>query len=181
MIRQAKLLFFLAVVLFAGLGTLGAWVVAVWHFSGTDEQLTAAVSSRDGEINQLQEELRGSSPQLAAIQAGRDRVRNKLQTFYVEGSRLFAVPPQADKDLPNYQRRVEAWGHNVDTWVLANMGDAAQAKIFDPGNGSGVVWTGYGDQQSNIRNFIIMVRRNLSTLIETAAWDGSVAKPKDTP
>jgi hypothetical protein len=53
------------------------------------------------------------------------------------------------------------------------MGDAASARLLDHGTGFGVNWgKSFNPDHSNTLNYIAMIRHNLSTLIETAAWDG---------
>src|SRR5271157_6022670 len=83
-IRQAPAAFI------AGLIILGAFVfVGVdWHYSGTETAQRATIATQQATIDQLRDQLRGTSPQLAAIQAGRDRIRKQLQEFYVEAMRL---------------------------------------------------------------------------------------------
>ena len=176
-IAQAKILFSVSVLFCATLGFLGSWAMMGWHYAGTVSSLTSAVSARDGTIGQLQEELRGTSPQLAAIQAGRDKIRTQLQAFYVRGGTLLNRNIQSKDEMPKFIEDTDSWAKETDDWAMKNMGEAAAARIFDSEAAPSLIWgNAVSPEYSNVKNYIIGVRRNLSTVIETAAWDGSSAK-----
>ena len=48
------------------------------------------VTNLQNTITQLQEQLKGASPQLAALQANRDKIRKQLQLFYILGGDLLS-------------------------------------------------------------------------------------------
>jgi len=177
-IAQAPVLFGAAIVVGIGAVTFVIAQAMDWRYGGVEANLQSTVTTQQATISQLQEQLRGTSPQLAAIQAGRDRIRKKLQEFYVQGGTLFNRPSVNGDALKTYNDETVAWATSIGKWTQENMGDAAASRIFDPGSGTGVMWNGFNSDQSNIRNYIVMIRRNLSSLIETAAWDGSI--PKNT-
>jgi hypothetical protein len=134
------------------------------------------ISSLQNTIAQLNEELKGTSPQLAAIQASRDEIRKHLQRSYVEGGELWnrAITTPADVDALDLD--VGAWSERTSAWIESNMGVAAKERFLDPGQLAGLSWSNSVNQKhNNIRNFLINTRKNLSTLIETAAWDGQPA------
>ncbi len=141
---------------------------------GAQNQSTTIVNL-DNTIAQLQEQLKGTSPQLAAIQASRDHIRKQLQQFYISESNLFNRVVANNDDVKKLNDETMALSNIIAEWVVKNMGDAAVAKIFDPGSGIGVNWwRAFNQEHVNILNYIVMIRRNLSDLIESAAWDGSV-------
>ena len=176
-IKQAKILFALALFFFAGLGTVAAWAIIEWHHAATESSLQATIGTKDGLIGQLQEELKGTSPQLAAIQAGRDKIRKQLQMYYVQGGDLLNRNIGTKEEMTKFIEDANAWAKAIGDWAMKNMGEAATARIFDSETIPSLVWTNaVSPEYSNVKNYIIGVRRNLSSLIETAAWDGSPAK-----
>lgn len=145
------------------------------NLDGVQKTNEATIRNQQAQLDQLREELKGTSPQLAAIQANRDRIRKKLQEYYVKGSELFNRHITSDDEVNKLSSDVQSWATDIDNWADKNMGEAAASKIFDVGTGFGVRWSAaYNDNHSNLMSYIAMVRRNLSTLIETAAWDGTV-------
>jgi hypothetical protein len=140
---------------------------------GTHE---ATIKNQETTIAQLQEQLKGISPQLAAIQAGRDKIRRQLQQFYITSGELLYRQPKTDDDVDQLERDADQWANQCVTWIASNMGDAARERFLEPSQMAGLIWSGAVNQkQNNVRNYIINARKNLSTLIETAAWDGTSA------
>ncbi len=141
--------------------------------AATIQGQAATIKNEDATIAQLREQLKGTSPQLAAIQANRDAIRSQLQKFYIEGAGLFNRPVSSDADVQKLQADTTTWANAVTQWALQNMGEAATAKIHDEGTGISVIWTRrFNELHGNLMNYIVLRRRNLATLIETAAWDG---------
>ena len=77
----------------------------------------STIQNQSTTIEQLQDELKGTSPQLAAIQAGRDRIRQKLQEFYVQGGVLFNRGILKPEDIKSYGFEADAWANIAGAWV----------------------------------------------------------------
>jgi len=181
-IGHAPVLFGAAVVLSVGLAGFVIWRSMEWRYGGVEANLQSTITTQRETIVQLQEQLRGTSPQIAAIQAGRDKIRAQLQSFYIEGAVLFNRQVATAEELTALQSDTGAWAKRVAEWTQSNMGEAALAKVFDPGSGFSVNWgKAFNAEHSNTLNYITMLRRNISTLIETAAWDGRSANVDRTP
>jgi hypothetical protein len=84
-ICEAPVAFVVAILI---LGML-IFVGVEWHDAGTDSVQRATIENLKIQNGVLQEELKGTSPQLAAIQTQRDSIRRSLQEFYVHGAELF--------------------------------------------------------------------------------------------
>lgn len=88
-----------------------------------------------GTIVQLQERLKGTSPQLAAIQAGRDKLRAKLQGCYAESgdllNRIITTPTEVD----TLDADTETWAKACAKWIEDNMGVAARERFLSRSNG----------------------------------------------
>lgn len=109
-------------------------------------------------------------------------MRAQLQKFYIEATTLFNRDVVTNDDVTRLNADVDVLANSISQWVTKNMGDAAAAKLFDPGTGFGVSWgRAHDTKHSNILNYLAMLRRNLSTLIETAAWDGTSKTDEGTP
>ena len=136
----------------------------------------STITNQQVSINQYQEELKGTSPQLAAIQAGRDKVRTQLQQYYVEAGGFLDKPMASKDEAGDLSKQINTWGAGVATWVQKNLGTAAAMRVFDPETQPSLSWGQCKSQEcNNLRDWLLGVRRNLSTLIETAAWDGAPA------
>ena len=127
----------------------------------------------------MREQLKGTSPELAAIRANRDKIRGALQNFYVQGGELFRRKVSDEPSLNKWLNDGNSWVTETEKWIAENMGQAAGEKFVDQGNSADVGWSDSFNQiHVNARNMIARFRRNLSTLIETAAWDGRSERMK---
>lgn len=139
----------------------------------------ATIKNEDATITQLREQLKGRSPELAAIQANRDEIRAGLQNFYVQGGELFRRKISDEPSLNKWMTDANSWAIETQNWIAGNMGHAAVEKFVDQGNTGDVNWgDSFNQTHTNARNTIARFRRNLSTLIETAAWDGRPERTK---
>jgi hypothetical protein len=139
----------------------------------------ATIKNEDATITQLREQLKGTSPELAAIQANRDKIRGALQNFYVQGGELFRRKVSDEPSLNKWLNDANSWVNETGMWITENMGQAAGEKFVDQGNSGDVGWgDSFNQIHTNGRNMVARFRRNLSTLIETAAWDGRSEKMK---
>ena len=147
--------------------------------AATIQGQAATIKNEDATIAQLREQLNGTSPELAAIQANRDYVRAGLQSFYVRGGELFRRKVSDEPTLNKWITDANAWVSETEKWIAENMGEAAGEKFVDMGNTADVGWVDSFNQiHTNMRNSVARFRRNLSTLIETAAWDGRLERTK---
>jgi hypothetical protein len=149
------------------------------RFAERLDNLTTANTALQATVGQLQNELKGASPQLAAMQARRAAVRDKLLEFYV------AVGPLIDKQIPvnwndkksmddavsSLQQQADHWTEETATFLEQNLGPAARDKCLDISNmpiyGRNPDIQGYAPLMNALANR----RKNLSLLIETAAYD----------
>jgi hypothetical protein len=139
----------------------------------------ATIKNEDATIAQLREQLKGTSPELAAIQANRDAFRIGLQNFYMRGGELFRRKISDEPSLNQWMTDVNSWAIETQNWIAGNMGQPAVEKFVDQGNTGDVNWgDSFNQAHTNVRNTIARFRRNLSTLIETAAWDGRPERTK---
>jgi hypothetical protein len=151
-----------------------------WHFSGqvemqhaTIEGQRSTIESQKIRIDELQEQLRGAGPALAADRAKRKKIVDQLQGFYIEASGLFGQPITDQGSFEIFRAKVDTWGNDTVNWIQNNMGLAAKEKFLDPGSGSSLSWNkAFNAEHNNYLNFLTYTRKNLSTLIETNAWDG---------
>jgi len=100
-----------------------------------------------------------------------------LQAFYVESGPLknTEIPKTAPiEQFNSYKNAIQAWADKVGHWINDNMGEAAKEKFYDDSSGMFLMYgNAYNDEDNRYKNFITRLRRNLSTLIETNAWDRS--------
>jgi hypothetical protein len=102
-------------------------------------------------------------------------VRKQLQQFYVVGGTFI------DADLPKdisegnfkeYEATVDQWANSTANWIAEHLGQAARAKFLDR---SSMPFLSYNkavnESHNNLLNAVTAFRKNLSTLIETGAWD----------
>ncbi len=145
----------------------------------TIQEQSATIQNQSATIAQLREQLKGTSPELAAIQANRDQIRAGLKSFYVRGGELFRRKVSDEPSLNQWTADANAWALETQSWIAGNMGDAARERFLDMGNTADVGWVDSFNQiHTNMRNSVARFRRNLSTLIETAAWDGHPERAK---
>ena len=124
--------------------------------NATIQSKDATIQNQSNTITQMQEELKGTSPQLAAIQAGRDAIRKQLQDFYVEAGSLYDTPIKNKADLAKVVILTNEWSVKVKSWAVRNMGAAATSKIFDQDSFSSRIWPDAVDpQEDNLRIFLL--------------------------
>jgi len=129
-IRQAPVA---TIVVWGALSYASYWYLSA-HFADRLENLTAANTALQATVGQLQNELKGASPQLAAMQARRAAARNKLLELYV------AVGPLIGKPIPvnlndkkgmeeafsSLQQRAALWTNETAAFIEQNLGPAAR-------------------------------------------------------
>ncbi len=113
--------------------------------------------------------------QAEAIGDKRVETREQLHKFYVESETLLntVIPKDiSSEDFQIYSDNVNNWATSAANWIGENLGAAARAKFLDR---SSVPYLSYGrqvnDQHNAIINALVAFGKNLSTLIETSAWD----------
>ena len=148
------------------------------HYAERLDNLTTANTALQATVGQLQNELKGASPQLAAMQARRAAVRDKLLGFYV------AIGPLIGKQIsvsPTDQKEFEEaltpllsdavkWTEETATFINQNLGPAARDRFLDVSNMPTYGW-GSIPAYDKLMNLLSNRRKNLSLLIETAAYD----------
>jgi hypothetical protein len=101
--------------------------------------------------------------------------REKLQELFIEsGNLLNAQVPKgiSDVEFKKYSDAVDAWLNGAANWVGGNLGEAAKAKFLDRSSTPFLMYdAAVNTQHNNIINALTAFRKNLSTLIETSAWD----------
>jgi hypothetical protein len=133
----------------------------------------ATMKNQEATITQLQDQLRGTSPQLAAIQAGRDKIRAKLQEFYTTSGELVERKIETEADFDKYESDINKWKDTCAHWIESNMGVAARERFLDPAQLPSLAFEkAVNPRQNNVLNNFLVLRKILSVLIETAAWDG---------
>ena len=142
------------------------------------DNLTTANAALQATVGQLQNELKGASPQLAAMQARRAAVRDKLLEFYVAAGPLidteisaFGTDKKAmDEEISSLQQHATQWTNETAMFLQQNLGPAARDRFLDVSN---MPTYGYpiGGEYMELKNNLANRRKNLSILIETAAYD----------
>jgi hypothetical protein len=171
-IRQAPVTFIV------GWLFVGAIIFAIleWHFNAELDTQKDTIENQQTRIAALQDELKGASPQLAALQARRYRQREELLKLYVKIGALISdqmklqTAPKG-KDLQDVYDKITSWERETSSWLRVNLGEAAEARFLDTVSMPSYTWTG-GDYKYTITmNAVINERKNLSILIENAAYD----------
>jgi hypothetical protein len=107
----------------------------------------------------------------------RAATRDKLQEFYIEAGMLLdtqIAKGVSDEDFKKYADGIDVWLNNTANWIGGNLGPAAKAKFLDRSSAPFMMYNAAAnDKHNNIINALTAFRKNLSTLIETNAWDKS--------
>jgi hypothetical protein len=170
-IRRAPIAFVVAVAIICAATFFGLQ----WHNASVEATKDATIENQKSHIATLEEEVKGVAPQQAAINAKRKNVVEQLQKFYVESTPLLNANLPKDispNDFASYQTAVNNWITRTATWIQDNMGVPARDRFLDYGQGFSFSWNrAVNEQHNNIINSLGAYRKNLSTLIETNAWD----------
>jgi hypothetical protein len=178
-IRGAPMVFIVLLMLCSG----AVFGVTEWHYAGTDESLRASNGNKDSEIDMLKQELQGASPQLAAIQSRREASRSKLLKFYVDAGPMLVIPiskwgnkPPDDSEVKTFLAKEHDWETATSEWLATTLGIAAQSRFLDQtscpsGFGVNQQWVVADGRYSEALIRLVCLRRNLSNLIETGAYD----------
>jgi hypothetical protein len=149
--------------------------IVQWHYSGEVSTQAATIENQKSHIAVLEEENKGVQPQQAAINAKRKALVEQLEKFYVESTPILNANLPKDisaADFANYQQAVNDWIKRTATWIQQNMGEPARDRFLDYGQGFSFNWARAVNEQHNSDiNLLGAYRKNLSTLIETNAWD----------
>jgi hypothetical protein len=152
-----------------------------WHHGSVDATKDATIENQKSNIAVLEEEVKGLPPQQAAINVKRKKIVEQLQSFYVEAGPLInqEIPKSAPiEQFNSWKINAQAWADKTGHWISDNMGDAAREKFYDDGNGTFLFYSSsYNEEHNRYKNFLARLRRNLSTLIETNAWDRIADSP----
>jgi hypothetical protein len=108
--------------------------------AATIQGQAGTIKNEDATITQLREQLKGTSPELAAIQANRDKIRGALQNFYVQGGELFRRKVSDEPSLNKWVNDGNYWVTETEKWIAENMGQAAGEKFVDQGNTADISW-----------------------------------------
>jgi len=146
-----------------------------WHYSGEVSTQAATIENQKSHIAVLEEENKGVQPQQAAINAKRKALVEQLEKFYVESTPILNANLPKDisaADFATYQNGVNDWVNRTANWIQNNMGEPARDRFLDYGQGFSSTWNRAVNEQHNSDiNLLGAYRKNLSTLIETNAWD----------
>jgi tRNA/tmRNA/rRNA uracil-C5-methylase (TrmA/RlmC/RlmD family) len=103
--------------------------------------------------------------------------RGHLQQLFIQSSQIIdtQIPKTiSDEDFKKYQASIDKWLNESATWIEENLGPAAKAKFLDRSSAPFLMYDAAANtQHNNIINAMMAFRKNLSTLIETNAWDKS--------
>jgi hypothetical protein len=167
-----------ATIVIWGVLTYGSYWYLSAHYAERLDNLTTANTALQATVGQLQNELKGASPQLAAMQARRAAVRDKLLEFYVAVGPLidekipaFGIDKKAmDEAMSSLQQHATQWTNETAMFLQQNLGPAARDRFLDVSN---MPIYGYdiGGEYTELKNALSNRRKNLSLLIETAAYD----------
>jgi hypothetical protein len=161
-----------------GLLSYGSYWYLSAHYAERLDNLTTANAALQATVGQLQNELKGASPQLAAMQARRAAIRDKLLEFYVAAGPLidteisaFGTDKKAmDEAVSSLQQHAAQWTNETAMFLEQNLGPAARDRFLDVSNM--MIYTyGVGGEYDKLKNNLANRRKNLSILIETAAYD----------
>jgi hypothetical protein len=158
-----------------------------WHFSARLDLAHDTIENQKTRIEQLHEELKGVSPQLAATQARRAASRAQLLAYYVgAGSLLRREIPREPVNTPNpgppgltvanpvaiarLLDETKKWEQETADMIERNFGVAAKEKFLDVSNTPTYGW-GVSDEYNKAMNILANERKNLSILIESSAYD----------
>jgi hypothetical protein len=176
-IREAPIGFILAVAAVCALLFIGLQ----WHNSGVEATKDATIENQRSHIAVLEEEVRGLPPQQAAINVKRKQIVEQLQKFYTESTPILnADLPKniSAEDFAKYQAVYNSWVVRCSGWIQQNMGEPARDRFLDYGSGFSFNWDrAVNPQHNNIINLMGSYRKNLTTLIETNAWDKLADRP----
>jgi hypothetical protein len=105
----------------------------------------------------------------------RAEVRKKLREFFVVGGTFIEADLPKDISEENfkaYEANADQWANSTANWIAWHLGQGARAKFLDK---SSVPTKTYDNAvnvpHNNLLNGVAALRTNLSTLIETGAWD----------
>jgi hypothetical protein len=113
--------------------------------------------------------------QAAATIDKRADIRKRLHQFYIAGEAfLEANLPKniSEEDFKAYEAAANRWWNDSASWILEHLGPPARAKFLDR---SSTQWLNYekrvNESHNAILNTVVNFRKNISTLIETDAYD----------
>jgi hypothetical protein len=173
-----------------GVAILGGVIFAVldWHYREEIANKDSTIQTQQARIGTLEGELKGASPQLAALEARRAASREHLLELYVAPAELTKVetPPP---DLPynghssdqikalvaSVDATTRNWENTTASWLEKNLGPAAKSRFLDISNMPVYSWSlsdiGNNSELTSILNRVVNERKNLAVLIETSAYD----------
>jgi hypothetical protein len=113
--------------------------------------------------------------QAEAVPDKRAAIRTRLQQFYIVGGQILDANIPKDilpADFKKYEELGDSWTTETANWIGENIGLAARAKFLDRSSAPFLIYDRkVNDTHNNIINALVAYRKNLSTLIETSAWD----------
>ena len=164
-----------------GVAIVGAMIFGglQWHHGGADTNKDATIENLKSQIAMLTEELKGASPQLAAIHARRVMVREHLLEIYVAAAPLVDRNINKDhqtQDFDKLEIDINEWSKATAGWLEKNLGLAASSRFLDTSYTPIFTWTSpegvlYPQKANAMMNRLVNQRKNLATIIETAAYD----------
>jgi hypothetical protein len=113
--------------------------------------------------------------QANAVVDKRAEKREQLQQLFIQAGEIINTPiPKtiSEDDFNKYADTINRWVTESADWIEENLGPAARAKFLDQSASLSFSSSAAANERhNNILNAITAFRKNLSTLIETNAWD----------
>jgi len=155
-----------------------------WLHSAQTALKDATIENQRSRIATLEGQLKGASPQLAAVEARRVATRGHLHEMYIAAGSLLgrSIPNWAgqSKDpsaLAEFEAAAKNWEQTTAAWIKDNLGLAAQERFFDISSMPPHALS-YDDRHNTLLNRLSNLRKNLAFLIETTAYDDVRYSPK---
>jgi hypothetical protein len=133
------------------------------------------VQTLNGELAETRRQFANVQSVKTNEQNQRDDVKKGLQGFYEQGTELFKEGLLLQQSfeigqLSELDAKTENWDKNIEAWVRQNMGEAALDRLLEVPN-SPIRMNTSNPHLSETLTVIMHLKKNLSDLIETGAWD----------
>jgi hypothetical protein len=115
-----------------------------WHHSSVIANKDSTIENQRTRIAILEGELKGASPQLAAIQARRAASREHLLDMYISAGSLIdrgQPTPENLAALGQLEIDIDGWSKQTAKWLDDNLGPAARERFMDVSNMPSFGWS----------------------------------------